>query len=774
MTPEMLVALAVEEEEYGNPDPTREETVEEQERGGEIEAGDEVEKLLEEISLKIMTADLNDLSVLGAIDARLEEITEQLQERQPASASLARAVAQLLEMIMLDEVEIEDEPLDIAARGISLLQRMQVSFARTGEDVTEDSELLAEIARLTGAEEITSPAEGEDAESVEKSGAETDLFAPLPASSSVPQEGADGESTAIDLSTVDTEIFADFYSEAEEHLEAAETTLLSLESNPTDDELLNTVFRSFHTIKGAAGFLNLHSVTRVAHAVEDVLDSARKKQLTITPSILDVVLESTDLLKELLEKFNAKLEGEEVQFPDTGAFLAKVAAVSSGEQPAVPVDAGSPVSSREQPKSEEQTEPVVQETKQPGRNGVHKQRDQSYVRVGTEKLDQLVNMVGELVIAQTQVTQNPLVLHADDQKLGKDISQLGKISNDIQEVAMALRMVPIRSTFERMARTVRDLARKCDKKVEMQMVGEDTELDKNVVEELVDPLTHMVRNAVDHGVESPAERKAAGKPENGVVKLKAYHKGGNIVIELQDDGKGLDREKLLKKAVDRGLARPGEELSDQEVFRFIFHPGFSTAQQVSDISGRGVGMDVVRRGIEKLRGKVEVNSELGRGSTFTIRLPLTLAIIDGMIIGVGEQRYILPLTSIVRSLRPREEDISTLLGQGEMVRIHEDLFPLVRLHQRFAINPRHQNPSESLVVQVDAEGKRYCLLVDELIGMQQVVIKALEEKLREESALSGCAILGDGQVSLILDPNGLVPTANGNGKTSRKTAGAIA
>ena len=577
---------------------------------------------------------------------------------------------------------------------------------------------------------------------------------------------------------MDEDLFADFSSEADEHLATAETTLLSLENDPHDDELLNTVFRAFHTIKGAAGFLQLDDVIRVSHVVEDLFDAARKQQLTLTPSILDVVLASVDLLKQLLGDVEAQLGGAQTPPRDVEAFLARARALNSGEQVEEAVAATPSAAPEVAPP---QTVPVPSPASNGGNaksaavrapdNGRgQKHQDQHFVRVGTDKLDQLVNLVGELVITQTQVSQNPGVITSDDQKLGKDISQLSKISNDIQEISMSMRMVPIKGTFDRMARIVRDLARKCDKEVEFQVAGEDTELDKNVVEELVDPLTHMVRNSVDHGVEDPAARQAAGKGEKGLVKLEAFHKGGNIVIELTDDGKGLDRDKLLQKAVERGLARADENLSDKEIYNFVFHPGLSTAEKISDISGRGVGMDVVRRNIEALRGKVEVNSYPGRGSTFAIRLPLTLAIIDGMVIGVGDQRYILPLVSIVRSLQPGADDIFTVMGKGEMVQVQEELFPLVRLYRRFSVLPRCENPTESLVVLVEAEGQRFCLLVDELVGMQQVVIKALEEDMRTERCLTGCAILGDGQVGLILDPNGLATEVKDNGNASRASA----
>jgi two-component system chemotaxis sensor kinase CheA len=317
-----------------------------------------------------------------------------------------------------------------------------------------------------------------------------------------------------------------------------------------------------------------------------------------------------------------------------------------------------------------------------------------------------------------------------------------------------------------MARMVRDLARKCGKQVNFHMSGEETELDKNMVEELVDPLTHMVRNAVDHGIELPDERKKQGKIEQGAVSLAACHKGGSVVIELRDDGKGLDHERIRKKAVERGLLGPEENLSEEQIYDLIFKPGFSTAEQVSDVSGRGVGMDVVRRGIEKLRGKVEISSEPNKGSTFSIHLPLTLAIIDGMVVCVGNERYIIPLTSIVRSMRPLQTEIFTIKNEGEMVKVQGDLFPLIRLHKSFDVKPKSEKPWESLVILVESELGRCCLLVDDLVGIQQVVIKGLDEEFRHKKKLSGCTILGDGRVGLILDVNGLVQLTSNRGNTS--------
>ncbi|MFI5379156.1 MAG: chemotaxis protein CheA, partial [Tepidisphaerales bacterium] len=309
---------------------------------------------------------------------------------------------------------------------------------------------------------------------------------------------------------------------------------------------------------------------------------------------------------------------------------------------------------------------------------------------------------------------------------------------------------------------VRDLARKACKEIEFVMTGGETELDRNVVEAIGDPLVHMVRNSVDHGIEPPDVREKAGKPRAGRVELKAFHQGGSIVIQISDDGRGLNKQKLLKKAVENGIVKEGQELTEQEIFALIFHAGLSTAEKVTDVSGRGVGMDVVRRNIEALRGRIDIVSAEGHGSTFTIKLPLTLAVIDGLVIKVGRERYILPLTSIEQSIRPTAQQISTLQGRGEMCMVRGSLLPLFRLHRLFEVQPRHENPADALVVIVQDNHRRCCLLVDEIIGQQQVVIKSLGEVVGRIKGVSGGAILGDGSISLILDVPGLINAATEN------------
>jgi len=368
----------------------------------------------------------------------------------------------------------------------------------------------------------------------------------------------------------------------------------------------------------------------------------------------------------------------------------------------------------------------------------------------------LVDLVGELVIAQSLVSQNPDLLSVRSPQLTRNLSQLNRITNELQKTAMSLRMVPIRGTFQKMIRLVRDLTARNGKQVELSAAGEDTEMDRTIVEELGDPLMHMIRNSVDHGVELPEARLAAGKSRQGHVHLAASHQGGNIVIEVGDDGAGLNAEKILAKAVERGIVPPGANLEEREIFDLIFAAGFSTAEKITDISGRGVGMDVVKRNIGKLRGKIEIQSVLGKGTTFKIYLPLTLAIIDGLLVRVGEERYIIPTLSVRESFRPTKDMISTVCGRGEMINVRGKLRPMLRLYDFFGVTPRTTDPTDALVIVVESAHEERCILVDDLIGQQEVVIKSLGDQFKGNKALAGAAILGDGRVGLILEPSTLV------------------
>ncbi|MDR2733481.1 MAG: chemotaxis protein CheA, partial [Spirochaetota bacterium] len=347
-----------------------------------------------------------------------------------------------------------------------------------------------------------------------------------------------------------------------------------------------------------------------------------------------------------------------------------------------------------------------------------------------------------------------------DSNMMGNLSQLDKITRQLQEMSTSLRMVPVRTTFQKMARLVRDLAKKSGKTIDFIMNGEDTELDKTVVDKIGDPLVHMIRNSVDHGIEPSAERIKAGKNGVGRVELRAFHKGGNIFIEVLDDGRGLSRERILAKAVENGMISEGANLSEKEIFGLIFQPGFSTAQVVTEVSGRGIGMDVVRRNIELLRGRIEIQSTPGHGSVFSIRLPLTLAIIDGMMVGVGEERYIIPTLSIVRSLRPVKEDFSTVQSRGEMYSLDGQMIPTFYLHRLFGAETSKENLEDGLLVVVENDGLFTGLIVDELYGQHQIVIKTLGKLLQGIPGISGSTIMTDGRVALILDIAGLVKLAN--------------
>jgi two-component system chemotaxis sensor kinase CheA len=378
------------------------------------------------------------------------------------------------------------------------------------------------------------------------------------------------------------------------------------------------------------------------------------------------------------------------------------------------------------------------------------------VKLDTRKLDSLVDLVGELVIAQSMVVQDPDVQRLASRHLARCLRQLGRITSELQRTAMSLRMVPIHRTFQKMTRLVRDLAAQQEKQVQLIVEGEETELDRNIVEELSDPLVHMIRNSVDHGIELPAARVSRGKPALGTIRLSASHQRGGIVIAIRDDGKGLDRERILAKAREHGLIKADATLTEEETFALIFAPGFSTAEIVTDVSGRGVGMDVVRRNIEKLRGKVEIQSIAGQGATFTIVLPLTLAIIDGMLVGVGDDRYIIPTLSVRESFRPRPGMVTTVHERGEVVSVRGRLTPLLRLGQHLGTPCRAVDPTDGIIVVVESGDAARGLLVDELLGKQEVVIKNLGETFRKQNLLAGAAILGDGRVGLILDVDTLV------------------
>ncbi len=590
------------------------------------------------------------------------------------------------------------------------------------------------------------------------------------------------------------ELLTEFYAEAVDHLQQIEAALLALDQQPDDPEALNSIFRSFHTIKGNAGFLGLLPMHNLAHEVESLLDLARNHKLRLTAPIITEILRSRDALQTLSQQVGTALEKGVLpdQIVPVGHLIvavkrlampsgsAPLAADSAPAAPAAPAmeslaeaataDATGPdlaVGGHSEPAAVAPADtaaagapaPIPAARSAASAAGPAKAASSATVRVNTEKLDSLMDVVGELVIVQSQLIESSRQSAAVDSTLQRNVAQLSRITKELQSTAMALRMIPIKPTFQKMERLARDLARDFGKKVSFVTSGEDTELDRTVVEEIGDPLVHMVRNALDHGLESPSARLAAGKPESGELHLRAYHQGSNIVIELSDDGRGIDPDRIYRKAVEKGVVAAGTALSREDIFALIFAPGFSTAEKVTAVSGRGVGMDVVKRNIEKLRGKIEITSEVGKGSVFKIKLPLTMAIIDGLVVRVGEDRFILPSTSVQMALRPAREAISTIHGNGEVLDLRGKFVPIHRLHRRFGIPGEAQNPWDGIIVIVEASGKVSALLVDEMVSKQEVVIKNLGAFMQNLPGVAGGAILGDGNIALILDPGSLLNAA---------------
>jgi two-component system chemotaxis sensor kinase CheA len=557
----------------------------------------------------------------------------------------------------------------------------------------------------------------------------------------------------------DPELLNDFLVEAREHLANIEARLLEVEHGCSNGETLHSAFRSFHTLKGLAGFLEFGVMQSVAHEVETVLDRARNDELQITPAIVDVVLESADYVALWLSHISRVSDGADSEAPgEPTALIQQIRAIGDGSfakvvvpDPAesalltatesAPIGASAPDPAK--PVNSKREEPAASE-------GTH------VVKVATAKLEYLVDMVGELVIAESMWHHNPELDGIKTPRMQRDLNHLGRVTAEVQKTAVAMRMVSIGQLFRKMTRLVRDLARKSNKKAELELVGENVELDRKLVEELGDPLVHMIRNSLDHGLETPAERVAAGKPESGRVRLVARHQSGEIHIEISDDGRGLDREKILSKAIERGLISSGHEMTDSEIYQLIFRPGFSTAERVTEVSGRGVGMDVVWKHLHRLRGRVEIHSTPGSGTTFVLRLPLTLAIIDGLVVLCGGERFIVPIFSVREMFRPARDAVFTVQGKGEMILIREHLLPLVRLKRRLALASGIDDPCEALVIVGESEGRQFCLLVDALIGKQEVVIKNLGPAFSSIRGLAGGAILGDGRVGLILDLADLV------------------
>ena len=624
-----------------------------------------------------------------------------------------------------------DASLEVGGFTASALARLRawVDWAQTMDRALRQNQPPPELpAVCSGPEETSSPA--------------TATAPPSSGDNSAPTE----ESFTLNLAN-DRDLLREFIDESREHLLIVEQGVLVLEKKPTDSDTLHAVFRAFHTFKGGSGFLNLVPINRLAHELESLLDRSRQGRLAINAEVINLILQGGDTLKRFVQEIELQVGDQKPMQP----ILVPIQGLLRQIQDLLQRDAAKTTlrsSSDDAPAQE------IPATDAGTINSV--KSITGIVKVDTSKLDSLVDLVGEMVIAQSLVAQDPDLQTLASPQLSRHLAQLGRTTAELQKMAMSLRMVPIGSLFQKMNRLVRDLALKAGKQVELTFDGEETELDRNIIEELDAPLVHMLRNAVDHGIERPAVRLEAGKTACGTVHLRAFHQGGNIVIEIQDNGAGLNKERIRTKGVEAGLIQPDEILADKDIFNLIFAPGFSTAEKITEISGRGVGMDVVRRNIGNLRGKIEIESPPGQGTTFSLHLPLTLAIIDGLLISVGGQRFILPTLSVRESFRPSAAMLSTVCGRGEMVNVRGRLCPLLRLHEYFGLEAKTTDPTQAIVVVLESNHEDRCVLVDQLLGKQEVVIKSLGAMFKQVPAVAGAAILGDGRVGLILDVNALV------------------
>jgi two-component system chemotaxis sensor kinase CheA len=724
----------------------------------------ELLKLIDVIASKFLFLEDRDIDIptAGNLLNQLDAIIKGAETLKiDPMCCVAKGLSCLLEKKILDEIKDIESAFATFEKGITVMQEIDQSFTRTGGYQGDISGFMESVCRLTG----TSPAVEAKIIAVEICGeANKEVSA----------------ATGKDVEAQDESLLRDFIIEGLEYINEIEVNILNLEQDPENKDYVNTIFRPFHSIKGVASFLNLERIRDLAHNLENLLDKVRNNELSVTPQVIDVILDGADALKALIGQVKDSLEGKadaslEIDIP---SLEKRIKSVQEGKYERVePKKIGTILvedgliseNTLEEALEAAKTSPdkkigevliaegkaTPKQVSQALRKQTSQVVDTTSTRVDTRKLDDLIDMVGELVISQSMIRQSPIVQSNTDRKFFRDISQLASITSELQRTSTSLRMIPIKQTFQRMSRLVRDLSKSAGKAVNVVTVGEDTEIDRNMVEEIYNPLVHLVRNAVDHGIESSEERMKVGKNEAGIIQLKAYHKGGNILIEISDDGKGLNKEKIVNKALTNGIIDSATGLSDQDIYRFILLPGLSTAEKITDVSGRGVGMDVVKQAVDKLRGKIEINSHYGSGTTFVTSFPLTMAIIDGMIVRVGHEKYIVPTVAIRKLLRPNKEYYNTVIGRGEVINVMGNLLPLVRLHDLFEIEPDCRNPWEATVVVVDGENGSKCLLVDEIIGQEEVVIKGLSDSLRHVKGVSGGAILGDGNIGLILDPEGL-------------------
>jgi len=697
-----------------------------------------------------------------------------------------KAAAKKIDSILTEQARDPEKALIQTGKCIEKAMNAQ-------EDIREISDTGSSSAAASSARRKNkrkAPVKGNpDSESAENDPATT---APaVPENRAAEDTDADRDYMPQDL---EPELMTEFIAEANDLISSAEEALLSLEVDPEDVDAVGTVFRAFHTVKGTSAFLELTLITELGHHAESLLSRVRDREIRYSGGYADLSLRALDMIKELIVSVQVALKGgpltkpvdydelmelladpeeagisdeiDEVPEPRIGDIL-----IAQGKADRAEIEKIIASHPREhvglallKSKSASITE-IGQALRTQQRMKASTKVIESSIRVSTQRLDRLIDMVGEMVIAHSMVAQDDLVQNNNNHQLQKKVNHTSKIVRELQDISMSMRMVPLKATFNKMARLVRDVSRKLGKNVRFVTDGEDTEIDRNLVDVINDPLVHMVRNAVDHGIESPKVREKIGKSKYGAVELSAYHSAGSVVVEIKDDGQGLDRDAILAKAKELGMfdgdsTDTAKNLSDKEVYSIIFEPGFSTNKTVTNVSGRGVGMDVVRKNLESLRGQVEIKSKPGNGSVFKMSVPLTLAIIDGMVVRVGSETYVIPTISIVSSLKPAPEDVSTVLNRAKMLSLQGNLIPLLQLAELYNLRGQTNDQDQPLVVVVEDDECRTGLIVDALVGRQQVVIKSLGETMRNIPGISGGAIMSNGRVGLILDVGSLVKFAN--------------
>lgn len=586
-------------------------------------------------------------------------------------------------------------------------------------------------------------------------------------------------------SLITPEMVERFVSESLDGFDQVEKYLLELEKAPYNKDLIKEIFRKVHSFKGNAGFLGFGELEEIAMEMENYLDLVRNEKAAINGKSATLLLNIIDTFGKSLKNIKETGTGPDgvpnkkeiidslrilgLSKPKSGIFkpLGEILVEMGAATPEAVEQAlenqkrkvgevlindanVSPQAVEEALEIQKNLNPLVTDS-------IQAQYQRKDIRVDTVKLDKLFNLIGELITAEVMVTNNPDLKDKELRNFQKSANYLNKITRELQEIAMTIRMVPLEGLFNKMVRLVRDLSRKAGKEVELIIKGSETEMDRTVIEEISDPLVHIIRNSIDHGIEQPADRERIGKKAAGAIRLEARYEASEIWIIIEDDGGGLNREKILRKARDKGLlSRDTEAMSDEEVWQYIFEPGFSTAEAVTDISGRGVGMDVVKKNIEKIRGHIQIQSTMGKGTRVVLKIPLTLAIMDGINVRVGQSQYSIPVTDIVESFKVRASQITNTEGRNSVIKVREEIIPVIKLYEVFRIKPQNTEITDGIVMVVQSNGKKAGLLLDEIIGNQQIVVKSISSFLGNIRGIRGCSILGSGEVSLIIDIGGLI------------------